>query len=460
VTSLQKRLRLGLASSVMLLMGLLWWMVSGAIEKFGEEFVQARLVHDADSLLAGLQADNNNGLQLTAGRMGTIYQTPFSGHYFSVITQEKEIYSRSLWDETLKTPLLKKGDTRQWREKGPSGQVLLVWSGGFQKLGHLITVAVAKDLTPLSKSLVRFNWYFAGLSLLVLMVLLLIQHYIVRRSFRPLEKVRQEVKNLQQGALLTLTEEVPDEVRPLVQEVNHLLRLLSERLQRSRNAMGNLAHSLKAPLSLLTQLSQQGAQSSAQQDDRPATPDFFEELNKHTHHIRQLMDRELKRARLMGQGSPGARFSPQEEMPILIDVLQRMFEVRQNGVDKKLDIQWQSTEVVFMFDRDDMLELIGNLLDNACKWADHQVRCEINGDEQHLQFIVEDDGPGCPDEEIARLTTRGVRLDESALGHGLGLSIVKDIVETYDGSLIMECSAGLGGLKVTVRLGVRSSVWN
>jgi len=443
LNSVQQRLQLGLAFSVVLLMLLLWWLVAGAIEKFGEEFVQSRLEHDADSLLSALQVNESGVVQLTPGRMTSIYKQPFSGHYFMVLSEDKTLYSRSLWDESLAVSRLPKGVKRQWNAQGPAGQILRVWAGGFQKQGHRFTLAVAEDLTPLSESLVRFNWYFAGLSLLTLLVLLGVQHYIVHRSFRPLEQILHEVKNLQQGAVGELSEDVPAEVRPLVREVNHLMRLLGERLQRSRNALGNLAHALKGPLSLLSQL--------GQQENVRALPDLSASLKQQTDSIRQLMDRELKRARLMGQGAPGVRFAPQEEMPVLMDVLQRMFAAT-DGQETSLDIHWQAPDVVFIFDRDDMLELIGNLLDNACKWAKHQVYCELQGDEHHLQLVVEDDGPGCSDEEIKRLITRGVRIDEAAPGHGLGLAIVRDVVEIYGGKLTLERSSTLGGLRVSVCL--------
>lgn len=449
MNSLQKRLQLALAVSVVCLLGVLWWLLGSAIERFGEEFVQTRLVHDGDSLLSALQVDEVGELNVTQERMAAIYQKPFSGHYFVVQTEKKTLYSRSLWDETLKVPLLSQGETQQRTMMGPSGQRLLVWSGGFQKQNRQFTLTIAEDLSPLSESLARFNWYFSGLSLIALFVLLSVQQYIVHRSLRPLDRIRQEVKNLQQGAMGELTEEVPVEVRPLVYEVNHLLRLLAERLQRSRNAMGNLAHALKGPLSLLTQVSQQ--------ENVRAIPALSQDLDQHTNTIRQLMDRELKRARLMGQGAPGARFAPQEDIPVLVDVLQRMFvgggeKEKRNGA---LDIQWQAPDVEFLFDRDDMLELMGNLLDNACKWADHQVRCNLQGDQHHLLVTVEDDGPGCTDEEITQLTTRGARIDESVRGHGLGLAIVRDVVATYNGELTIDRSKALGGLRVSVSLGNR-----
>jgi len=428
-------------------MVLLCWLVGGAMQQFGEEFVQSLLEHDADSLLSALETDGAGELQLMPGRMTASYQKPFSGHYFVVLTKNKTHYSRSLWDEALVVSPLSPGETRKWFVAGPSSQPLLVWAGGFQKQGQQFTIAVAEDLSALSASMVRFNWYFAGLSFVALIVLLGVQQYIVRRSFHPLAQIQQEIKNLKQGAVGELTEAVPAEVQPLVREVNHLLRLLAERLQRSRNAMGNLAHALKAPLSLLSQL--------AQQEEIRAQSSLSADLIKYTNSIRQLMDRELKRARLMGQGTPGARFVPQEEMPVLVDVLHRMVAINKNKKNDQahtLDIQWQAPDVVFMFDRDDMLELVGNLLDNACKWATGKVRCVLLGDEHHLQLTVEDDGAGCSDEDITHLTTRGVRIDESTSGHGLGLAIVRDVVEIYHGELAMDRSPSLGGLRVVVKL--------
>jgi signal transduction histidine kinase len=443
VNSLQKRLHLGLASSVVVLMLLLWWLISGAMEKFGEEFVRSRLEHDVDTLLSSMQLDEANRLQLTLGRISEIYQKPFSGHYYVVMTEDQTFYSRSLWDETLAAKPLAMGETRQWLTTGPNAQPLLVWSGGFKKQGRGLTITVAEDLSALRENIQRFNWYFAGLSLFVLLVLLAVQRYIVRRSLAPLEQIQQEIKKLQQGMQGELTESVPTEVQPLVREVNHLLRLLEDRLKRSRNALGNLAHALKTPLSLLSQLAQREALS--------ASPELSASLKKHTATIQQLMDRELKRARLMGQGSPGARFVPQEEMPVLVDMLQRMWAT-DVARTTPLEIRWQAPDIAFMFDRDDMLELIGNLLDNACKWAKQEVRCVLQGDDRYLQLVVEDDGPGCNEEETRQMTQRGVRIDESEPGHGLGLSIVQDVVEIYDGSLSFDRSADLGGLQVSVTL--------
>ncbi len=452
MNSLQSRLQVGLAASVVVLMALLWWAVSSAVQQVGEDMLLSRLERDTESLLAALQFDPVGGVSVTPGRMTSVYQRPFSGYYFIVLsaTGDKQ-YSRSLWDETLGlslVPPLSPGKTHHWQAQGPMEQHLLMRAAAFRKQGQQVTLVVAEDLSPLLASLQRVNWIFAGLAFLVLCLLLLLQGFIVRRSFRPLQQIRQEIKNLQQGAVGELTNEAPAEVRPLVREINHLLTLSVDRLRRSRNALGNLAHALKTPLSVLNQLSQR--------DELRALPTLSRELQRNTETIGRLMDRELKRARLMGQGAPGKRFSPEEELPVLVDVLQRVYS------HKQLDIQWRfqpdSPVQLLMFDRDDMLELLGNLLDNACKWAQQRVLCSLQGDQWNLQLRVEDDGPGCTLEEMSRLTARGVRVDESVSGHGLGLAIVRDIVDLYEGELNFATSPELGGLQVSVVIRAQSAM--
>ena len=446
--SLQQRLLLGLVISVTALMGLLWWLANGAMNHLGEDFVLSRLEHDAENLLGAIQVDDQGNFSLRVSRVGAIYQQPLSGHYY-VVENEKGValLSRSFWDVTLKTPMLQHGEVLHWHTTGPAAQPLMIWSGGFQKQGQLFTVSVAEDMLPLKENLASFNRYFAGLTLLVLGLILFVQRQIVRQSLKSLAVITREIRDLQQGELGELSDNVPAEVRPLVREVNHLLRLLTERLQRSRNAMGNLAHALKQPLNVLAQLSRQPSVAQA--------PELAQQLNQHTEMIRQLVDRELKRARLVGAGAPGQRFVPQDEMPVLIDLLQRIYASKdQSSEDAGLKIHWQAPEDgSYHFDRDDMLELIGNLLDNACKYARHEVSCRLSGEDNYLRLVVEDDGPGCSDEEINQLTQRGVRIDESGPGHGLGLAIVKDIVEQYQGVLAFGRSTRLGGLSVSVSLG-------
>jgi len=151
---------------------------------------------------------------------------------------------------------------------------------------------------------------------------------------------------------------------------------------------------------------------------------------------------------MAGRGAVGVRFDIDAELPAMIGLLQQVYS------EKKVRVQYEvDDDVQLVHDRQDMLELIGNLLDNAVKWCDSLVLLRIRSADG-VVIEVDDDGPGCSPELLSQLTGRGVRLDESVSGHGLGLSIIKDIVDTYRGSLQLERSASLNGLHVSVYLPV------
>jgi signal transduction histidine kinase len=266
-------------------------------------------------------------------------------------------------------------------------------------------------------------------------LLLVLQQRLVSRLFEHLEKVRNEVRAVARGDAGQLDEEVPSEVMPLVREVNRLLQLLGQRMQRSRNALGNLAHALKTPLNLL-----------GQDLDELPPGELRNRLQHQAEQIRGLTERELRRSHLSGGGAPGQQFDAAAELPSLIQALRRM-----HG-GKHLDIRSGTLpSQPLPLDRDDMLELLGNLLDNACKWARQVVLVAV----EHpggARIRVEDDGPGVADEVLQQLTDRGVRIDEQVAGHGLGLAIVRDVVRLYGGTLHFDRSPTLGGLRVQVDL--------
>jgi len=156
------------------------------------------------------------------------------------------------------------------------------------------------------------------------------------------------------------------------------------------------------------------------------------------------ISRELQRARLAGSGTPGARFDAQQELAPLADALMQLHHHR---VQVDLSVSGEPCAL----DADDMLELFGNLLDNACKWAARRVSVAVQQDAGTLHAVIEDDGPGVPEAQWKELTRTGQRLDESRPGHGLGLGIVQDIVAQYHGTLEFT-RATLGGLRVDVRI--------
>jgi len=321
---------------------------------------------------------------------------------------------------------------------GPRNQNLLVLVRSFRKFGRPVTIAVAEDLSPIEADIRGFQRRYALVSLLVLLALVALQYYTLRAGLRPLERVRRELLRLQRGEIAQLGVDTPVEVSPLVEEINRLLEIMGQRLQRSRNALGNLAHALKTPLTRLNQLVDSRAME--------ACPELRTQLSDGVHNMREMLERELKRARLAGTAVPGQQFRLNEEIPPLVETLAAIYREKALRIDARIP-----PDAVFAGDREDMLELFGNLLDNACKWARDRVQLSVD-EAPGLNFRVEDDGPGAPDEELDQLTRRGVRMDEFTAGHGLGLAIVRDIVEQYGGTLHCGHSGKLGGFLVEVRL--------
>lgn len=440
MNSLERQLHLWLALSLIFLMALLWLSGSYAIRHLTEDFAVSRLEHDGESLVAALDFPQDGKTRLRWRRLNQVYNQPYSGHYYAIRFNGGAdlLYSRSLWDSALDIPVMSVGNSGRLRLDGPADQKLLVWVKGFRKQGVDFTLAVAEDLTAVLQQQNRFRVYFAILAAVGLLGLLLIQRLVVRSAVRKLDPVRQDIKRLSDGETGKLSEEVPREVLPLVQEFNHLLQLLSGRVERSRHSLGNLAHALKGPLNFLLQYFDERSDRDTSTQDRRA--------REQVERIRQLMDRELKRSRLVGEGLSGQRFDPGKEMPDLVGLLGQVYMEKQLSIDYEID-----QRVTPFGDREDMLELLGNLLDNACKWATSRVVCRLSRDEM-LTLSIEDDGEGLASADLEKLVHRGVRLDESREGHGLGLSIVKDVVELYGGSIDFLQSEELGGLKVVVHL--------
>lgn len=436
--SIRLRLGIGLAAGLLAVMALQWLAVTHVMRTLAEDYVRTRLEHDIDELLANLSFDAAGHAQLAPHHLGGIWHTPFSGHYFQITGTGAPLRSRSLWDRSLPAAQLVPGASDLRRMSGPQGQSLLWVARGFTKQGHALTITAAEDMTSFETDLAAFKWRYAGLSLVVVVLLLGVQALMVRAGLRPLDRVREQLRRLEQGEIKQLDAATPREIRPLVDELNRLLVTLNQRLTRSRQALGNLAHAIKTPLTILSNL--------VSHDAVRAHADLQQPLATHTAAIQRLLERELKGARLAGAAVGGQRFVLSAEMPALVQTLHAMHRDRSLRIDTHYP-----QGLTLMADREDMLELLGNLLDNACKWARATLRLTIGSDTQ-IRIVVEDDGPGCPEDECARLAQRGVRLDEATAGHGLGLAIAQDIVGSYHGSMVFDRSPDLSGMRVCVNL--------
>jgi len=436
LTSLRARLGLSLMLSLVATIGLLLLIAGVSVHRVMENQMATRLAHDGDTLLGGLTFHAGGHVALDARRIQGIYLQPFSGHYFLIDVDGQLIRSRSLWDESLSLPEVAVGEVSIRHVSGPERQPLLLWSSSFRKQGRLVKVAVAEDLYGLQAGVRRLWWQLLGWSLLMVAVVLLIQRFIIARSLRPVADAVDDVVRLEQGEASALREDVPQEVLPLVQEINRLLHRQQQRLLRSREAMGNMAHAIKTPLTLLQQL--------AAEKVRAGDKTTYEQLAHYIRKINELVDTSLRRARIAGDSLGSSRFDLRQDLPVLVDTIRRLH--RDKGIDFEQQLQRVDT---LPLEQQDGMELLGNLLDNAWKWADSRVRLSVDGDAGPL-LVIEDDGPGVDEEGLQQLARRGVRHDENTHGHGIGLSIVKSLVEALGGCIEFGRSPGLGGLRVKV----------
>ncbi|MGM8225287.1 ATP-binding protein [Cellvibrio sp. ARAG 10.3] len=439
--SIQQRLSIGLAS-VLILVGLLlaqtslWLFDAGLRRNLGSE-----LQLDADNLLAALMR-TGDGITLNQARLSPVYQRPFSGRYFRIEflplddLANADLRSRSAWDHVL--PLPDQAGLQADLADGPQTQKLLVYRANYRRFGQDLAIIVARDYTPVLQSFQQLRWIGLGAGVIALVIILLLQRLIVRRALQPLDVVRRQVKQLQQGQRTELDNQVPEELAPLVQQINRLLQHTEDTLKRSRNALGNVGHALKTPLAVLFSIN---ARTELQ-----AHPDIVDSMRTQLNNIRQRLTRELSRARLAGDVLPGAHFHCAEELPLLFATLQQI-----HGRDLQLHWQTVPDDLRLPWDREDLLELLGNLLDNACKWATARVALHIEKTASNITLTVDDDGPGIAGEQRAEVLSRGTRLDEQVSGHGLGLGIVRDIVDHLAGELTLADSP-LGGLRVVISL--------
>jgi signal transduction histidine kinase len=432
VKSIQARLTLGLIS-VLVIVGLVLAQTSLWLFELGlQRYLESGLRNESESLLVAL-IRGPQGLQLNEQLLASAYKQPYSGHYFRIDFSGGHWRSRSLWD--LELPESSQPDLHPHVEPGPGGQSLLVLRVDYRRFGQPLSITVARDYTPVKTGFKRMQQVGLGMGLIALIIILVLQRLTVRRALRPLENTRNQIAQLQQGQRSQLDELVPMELEPLVKQINHLLAHTEDNLKRSRNALGNLGHALKTPLAVLVSI------ADSQQLD--ASPELRNTVREQLDQIQQRLNRELTRARLAGDALPGELFDCGAELPGLFATLGMIH-------GEHLDLSHVAAPGLKLpWDREDLLELLGNVLDNACKWADSCVRLTITQHAQGYCLLVDDDGPGIPKSRRDQVLGRGMRLDEQVSGHGLGLGIVRDIVDAWEGDLQLLTSP-LGGLQVRI----------
>jgi signal transduction histidine kinase len=367
-----------------------------------------------------------------------LFDRPYSGWYWQVDDGAERLRSRSLWDAVLPVdPLSAAPEVREMRGSGPRGEALRmrVRSLQYPSRAEPVVVAVAGPEAEVTEEIGRFDRLLAlSLSALTLglAVTLAVQ---LGYGLRPLRRLAAELAAVRGGRAPRLRGEYPSEIQPLVQAMNEVLDHDAGLIERARTHVGNLAHGLKTPLAVLAGETANPSRESAAR------------IGEQTAIMSRLVDHHLARAAAAGARRVlGARTELAPVAAALRDTLARLYADRRVAIDLSI-----ARDTAFAGERQDLEELLGTVLDNACKWATAGVRLSAHTSAGQVHLTIEDDGPGLSSEQAERAVARGTRLDDDTPGSGLGLSIAGDLAALYGGSLGLGRSE-LGGLRVQIEL--------
>lgn len=376
------------------------------------------------------------------------FQTQYSGHYWAVVGLKPDMSiagdfrSKSLWDEEV--PITQDlivraanapGETQFGNFNGPADQRSRVAAQAIvirNRATPLILLAAA-DRTPSDIAATQFRNLLLGTMIALFGGVFAAMVLGIRYSLNPLRRLQSDVAKVREGEAQKLGGDYPVEVRPLTEELNKLIEHNREVVERARTHVGNLAHALKTPIAVL----KNEAAGQTQLDDV---------VRRQADAMQTNVEHYLKRARMAARAETiGARTDIRPVIDGLARLLNRLFDAK--GIEVTVE---GSASAVFRGEQQDFEEMIGNLMENACKWAATEVKVTVSDKPGVLTIDVEDDGKGLSEDERAAAMKRGVRLDETTPGTGLGLSIVKELAELHKGELALGVAAS-GGLRATLR---------
>lgn len=403
-------------------------------------------------LIGQLAEDASDGFRDTVPDLGDPrFVLPFSGWYWMVVDERStEILqtSESLAGDVVDIPAsiaaAPPGTLSQGYTVGPTGERLrLVGRRVAFEDGRWVLVLVGGASTALEEDTARFTARLAlylGLFAAILVAITFVQWRI---SLRPIRQLQAELQAIREGRARAVSTRQPIEIAPVAEALNMLIEANDETLRRARQHVGNLAHALKTPISVLV--------NDAGHDDSALARSVREQTARMQQQVRYYLERAQMAAkeRMIGTVTDVA-----PALERLHRAMARLGERR--GMAVHLQV---SESIRFAGEQQDLEEIVGNLVDNALKWAASTVWIKVGVPAQTapafaqrlFQIVIEDDGPGLSQEESVAVLSRGKRLDESKPGSGLGLSIVNELVDLYGGRLSLERAAG-GGLRVVVQL--------
>ncbi|MGH7120132.1 MAG: sensor histidine kinase [Acetobacteraceae bacterium] len=443
--SLRLRLLAGGIAAILVALTIAGVALSVLFERHVSRTIAADLDVYLKQLLAATEVDAQGRLLVSQPPADPRFAEPLSGLYWELVSADGQLLrSRSLWDTVLRLPAdaIAPGGLHLHEIPGPTRtRVLAAERSVFLTIGgrrERVRVVVATDVARIAAARSAFARDLALALALLGVVLAAATSVQVALGLRPLDGIRRGIAAIRSGDRRRLPAPAPVEVRPLVEEVNALLDAQEQEIERSRGRAADLAHGLKTPLAALAsdagRLREEGAHEIARDIEAIAEA------------MSRTVDRELARARARASTSRSGRATVALE-PLVQSLLGTLARTP-SGARIRMETDIPAGASV-PFERTDLAEVLGNLLDNAVRHAESRVRVIAFHGENGVSIAVEDDGPGIAPAVRAAVLARGARLDELSEGAGLGLAIVLDVLDAYGWRLVLDTSA-LGGLKATV----------
>jgi len=443
VGSLRVRLLLGTLAALALALLLAGVVLGGLFRDHVMRQFEITLTQQLDQLTARLAFDDAGQPQIDPQALSDPrWQRPFSGLYWQLDKVSGDgrsrsgiLRSRSLWDASLslEADAIADGGIHRHEGLGPRGAPVLMLERTVRPGDTPASqwrLIVAADLEETVRAIESFRGVLT-LSLLILLGLLALAALAqVLVGLAPLRAMQRALNAVREGRAQRLQGSFPSEVQPLINDFNQVLDTNADVVARARTQAGNLAHALKTPLAVLAQ-----AASAPPADFAPLVRAQVELAQRH-------IDAHLARSRVAASVRlPGQRTPVAPVLDGLLRVMERVHAAR--GL--AFELSPVDTALAFAGEEQDLQEMVGNLLDNACLWARTKVQVAVVRAADSLVMAVDDDGPGISPELRSAVLARGTRLDESAPGSGLGLAIVADLARLYGGDIALENGA-LGGL--------------
>ncbi len=439
--SLTYRLILGASLLCAVTLVVAYLLLTALFDLHLKNAVDAELTERLDDLAAGLEVAPDGAVSLPKAPDLPKYDRQLSGHYWQIATAaQPPIRSRSLWDARLPEPAgpIAPGAIDLREISGPRDQTLRLAQRvlQFDPAPGSVVFSVAADLAPVQAAAGEFSRILA-IALVVLGIGLVSALVLqVRVGLRPLDRIGAALGAIRAGRERRLADDVPTEIAPLARELNALIDHHQTLIDRARAQAGDLAHALKTPLTVL--------RNELEVEETPDRALALEQIAS----MSDVVQHHLARARAAASANLlGVRADAAQAIGSLARTLPRIVADR----DIEVDVAIEAEPLLFAGEAQDLSELIGNLLENACKWAKRRVAIQAANGSGRLVIAIGDDGPGIAPELRATALQRGGRLDERLPGSGLGLTIAQELAKLYGGSLTLGQSP-LGGLLVTVDL--------